>query len=74
MVEINHSKDIKTRYGHLKKILVKKGQKVKVQQKIGLLGNSGRSTGPHLHYEILFRGKPMNPKQFIKAGRYVFKN
>jgi len=72
-VEINHGMGFKTRYGHLHKILVKRGQRVTFRQKIGLLGNTGRSTGPHLHYEIVHNGKPKNPWQFIKAGRYVYK-
>ncbi len=74
LIEIKHNGNITTKYGHLNKILVKRGQKVKPYQKIGLLGNSGRSSGAHVHYEILFKGKPMNPHKFIKAGRYVFKN
>ena len=74
LIEIQHGAGVKTRYGHLHKIFVKKGQKIKSYKKIGLLGNSGRSTGPHLHYEVIFRGKPMNPRKFIKAGHYVFKN
>ncbi len=74
LVEIDHGAGIKTRYGHLNKILVKKGDKVKFRQKIALLGNTGRSTGHHLHYEISFRGKTRNPTNFIKAGRYVFQN
>ena len=53
LVEINHGKGFRTRYGHLHKILVKRGQKVDYRTKIGLLGNSGRSTGTHLHYEII---------------------
>ena len=72
LVEIDHGAGIKTRYGHLNETLVKKGQKVKFRQKIGLLGNSGRSTGKHLHYEIVFKNRPKNPMKFIKAGRYVF--
>ena len=73
LIVISHGAGLKTRYGHLSKILVKRGQKVSFLHKIGLLGNSGRSTGPHLHYEVLFKGKPKNPIKFIKAGRYVFK-
>jgi len=73
LIEIDHGAGLKTRYGHLNNILVKKGQKVDFHQKIGLLGNTGRSTGAHLHYEIVFRGKAKNPMKFIKAGRNVFK-
>lgn len=72
LVEIDHGAGMKTRYGHLAKTLVKKGEKVKFRDKIGLLGNSGRSTGAHLHYEVLFKGRPRDPMKFIKAGRYVF--
>ena len=73
-IEIDHGDGFKTRYGHLYKILVKRGQKVKFRHKIGLLGNSGRSTGPHLHYEVTHNGKQKNPWHFIKAGKYVYKN
>ena len=72
LIEVDHGAGIKTRYGHLHKTMVKKGQKVEFRQKIGLLGNTGRSTGAHLHYEILFKGKAKNPMKFIKAGRHVF--
>jgi murein DD-endopeptidase MepM/ murein hydrolase activator NlpD len=73
LIEIDHGAGLKTRYGHLQKIYVKKGQKITFRQKIGLLGNTGRSTGAHLHYEIVFRGRAKNPMKFIKAGRNVFK-
>ena len=73
MIEIDHGYGLVTRYAHLDKTLVKKGDKVGFNQEIALLGNSGRSTGAHLHYEILFQGKPKNPMNFIKAGRHVFK-
>ena len=73
MVEIDHGYGIRTRYAHLRKVLVKRGQEVGHRHKIGLLGSTGRSTGPHVHYEVRFDGKPLNPDKFIKAGRYVFK-
>ncbi len=73
MIEIDHGFGIRTRYGHLRKILVKKGQRIKHREKIGLVGNSGRSTGPHLHYEILSGTITVDPWRFIKAGKYVFK-
>jgi len=72
LIVIDHGAGLKTRYGHLNKILVKKGQKVKFRDRIGLVGNTGRSTGSHLHYEVTFRGRVKNPLKFIKAGRYVF--
>ena len=71
-IELDHGSGVKTRYGHLHKILVKRGQFVKFRKKIGLLGNSGRSTGPHLHYETVFNGKFMNPMKLLKAGKYVY--
>jgi murein DD-endopeptidase MepM/ murein hydrolase activator NlpD len=72
LVEIDHGAGLKTRFGHLNKIFVKKGQKIKFHHKIGLLGSTGRSTGAHLHYEVVFRGRAMDPIKFIKAGRNVF--
>ncbi|NQU57858.1 MAG: peptidoglycan DD-metalloendopeptidase family protein [Rhodospirillales bacterium] len=72
-VEITHGSGVKTRFGHLYKFFVKKGQKVKFHTKIGLLGSTGRSTGAHLHYEVIFKGRAKNPMKFIKAGRNVFK-
>ena len=73
LIEIDHGLGFKTKYGHLNKILVKRGQKVDYRAKIGLMGSTGRSTGPHLHYEILVKGRHHNPWRLIKAGRYVYK-
>ncbi len=72
MVEIDHGHGIKTRYGHLGKSHLKFGQRVKFKQYIGVMGNTGRSTGEHLHYEILVDDKPYDPWKFIEAGKYVF--
>ena len=71
MVVIDHGMNIRTRYGHLSRILVKKGQKVEFHDKIALTGSSGRSTGPHLHYEIWVDGQSYDPTRFINAGRYA---
>jgi murein DD-endopeptidase MepM/ murein hydrolase activator NlpD len=73
IVEIDHGLGIRTRYAHLKSISVKVGQTVEFRQQIGKLGNSGRSTGPHLHYEVQVNGKPFDPMNFLEAGKYVFK-
>ena len=69
MVEIDHGMGIVTRYAHMKKLLVKKGDKVDFRQPVGVVGNTGRSTGPHLHYEIRIDGEPLDPAGFIAAGR-----
>ncbi|MEX0809682.1 MAG: peptidoglycan DD-metalloendopeptidase family protein [Dongiaceae bacterium] len=73
LVEIDHGLGITTRYAHLKEISVEVGQTVDYRDEIGLLGSSGRSTGPHVHYEVRFNDRPFNPMNFLKAGRYVFK-
>ncbi len=73
VVEIDHGLGIKTRHGHLNKLLVKQGERVALRQKIGLMGSTGRSTGPHVHFEVLYQGTPRDPANFMEAGRYVFK-
>ena len=60
-VVIDHGYDYKTRYAHLSKILVRKGQEVVRGEEIAEVGNTGKSTGPHLHYEVLYKGKAQNP-------------
>jgi murein DD-endopeptidase MepM/ murein hydrolase activator NlpD len=72
VVYIKHAFGIETRYAHMAKIRVKKGQRVSRGQRIGDMGNSGRSTGTHLHYEVRVNGKDVNPMIYIKAGRDVF--
>jgi murein DD-endopeptidase MepM/ murein hydrolase activator NlpD len=74
LVEIDHGFGIRTRYAHLAEISVKKDEEVPNRAKVGLLGSSGRSTGPHLHYEVLVDGRPLNPKKFLEAARHVLKD
>ncbi|SHL52172.1 Murein DD-endopeptidase MepM and murein hydrolase activator NlpD, contain LysM domain [Roseovarius marisflavi] len=72
LVKIQHEFGIETRYAHMSKIRVEVGQRVSRGQQIGDMGNSGRSTGTHLHYEIRVGGKPVNPMIYIKAANNVF--
>ncbi len=65
MIAINHGYNLMTRYGHLDKLGVSKGQSVRRGQVIGEVGNTGRCTGPHLHYEVLLNGVPVNPLRYI---------
>ena len=62
---INHGYGLKTKYGHLSKIVVKRGQKVKRGEEIGAMGSTGKSTGPHLHYEVLVNNVASNPMKYI---------
>ena len=71
LVEIDHGHGFRSRYAHLNSISVKKGDTVAIGDTIGLMGSSGRSTGPHLHYEVWFNDKPYDPIDFLKAGRHV---
>jgi murein DD-endopeptidase MepM/ murein hydrolase activator NlpD len=71
MVEINHGYGIHTRYAHLSSILVQVGAKVGEGSAVGKLGSTGRSTGPHVHYEIWYDDVVRNPRNFIEAGRHV---
>ncbi len=63
-VIIEHKNNMQTLYGHLRQVNVEKGERVSSGQLIGLMGNSGRSTGPHLHYEIIVNGKNINPEKY----------
>ena len=67
-VEIDHGNGYTTAYAHLQNYLVKKGEHIKQGQIIGQVGNSGRSTGPHLHYEVRLNQKPINPTKFMKVA------
>ncbi len=71
MVEIDHGNNLITRYAHASKVLVKKGDLIKRGQKIAEVGTTGRSTGPHLHFEVLVGGVAQNPGKFLAAGRDV---
>lgn len=73
IVRIDHGCGVETVYSHLKRIKVRRGQEVTHRQIIGTLGSTGRSTGPHVHYEIRVNGVPLDPERFLEAGRYVFK-
>lgn len=69
LVEINHGNGYTTRYGHNSKLLVAAGDKVSKGQRIARMGSSGRSTGPHVHFEVLFNGNLVDPEQYIHAAR-----
>jgi murein DD-endopeptidase MepM/ murein hydrolase activator NlpD len=71
LVEIDHGKGIQTRYGHLSKILVAPFTRVKRGQLIALMGSTGRSTGPHLHYEVRIDGHAVNPVPFLQTADYL---
>jgi len=65
LIEINHGNGYTTRYGHNQRHLVEVGEKVKKGQQIALMGSTGRSTGPHVHFEVLHNGKTVNPSKYI---------
>lgn len=69
MIEVDHGNELISRYAHTSKVMVKKGDLIKRGQKIAEVGNSGRSTGPHLHFEVLVQGIPQDPQKFLNAGR-----
>ena len=68
MVEIDHGNDFITRYAHASKLLVKVGEVVRRGRKIADVGSTGRSTGPHLHFEVRYKGVPKNPARFLQAS------
>lgn len=69
MVEIDHGNDLVTRYAHASKLLVKEGALVKRGQKVAEVGSTGRSTGPHLHFEVRFKGAAQNPNRFLQNAQ-----
>ncbi len=71
MIEIDHGNDLITRYAHASKILVKKGDLIKRGQKIAEVGTTGRTTGAHLHFEVLVQGIAQDPQKFLAAGRTI---
>ena len=71
MVEVDHGMGIHTRYGHLSAITVRQGARVNKGTDIGRVGSTGRSTGPHVHYEVVYDNAVRNPSTFIEAGRHV---
>ena len=68
MIDVDHGNDLVTRYAHLSKLFVKEGDVILRGRKIALSGNTGRSTGPHLHFEVRFRGAAQDPKKFLVAN------
>lgn len=68
MIDIEHGNDLVTRYAHASKLLVKEGDVVQRGRRIAEVGNTGRSTGPHLHFEVRFKGAPQNPMRFLLAS------
>ncbi|MEN8198707.1 MAG: peptidoglycan DD-metalloendopeptidase family protein, partial [Thermodesulfobacteriota bacterium] len=68
-VEIDHGNGYRTKFAHMKKLLVKRGAQIKRGQSVGTVGNSGRSTGPHLHYEVCLNGKPVNPGKYMRVDK-----
>ena len=66
MVEVNHGNGLVTRYGHADETLVEVGETVAKGQTVALMGSTGRSTGPHVHFEVLKNGRKVNPLKYVK--------
>lgn len=71
MIEIDHGNELISRYAHASKVLVRKGDLIKRGQKIAEVGTTGRSTGAHLHFEVLVLGIPQDPQKFLSAGQHL---
>jgi murein DD-endopeptidase MepM/ murein hydrolase activator NlpD len=71
MVEIDHGAGLATRYGHMSRVDVEEGQWIQAGAIIGAIGSTGRSTGPHLHYEVRVDGGAVDPSRYIRAGRLL---
>lgn len=71
MVEIDHGNGLSTRYAHMSRIRVRQGDRIDTGDVVGEVGSSGRSTGPHLHYEVRRNGNAVDPLRFLKAGRKI---
>jgi murein DD-endopeptidase MepM/ murein hydrolase activator NlpD len=74
MVEVDHGNGLATRYGHLSQIDVRVGEPIRIGQVVGRMGSTGRSTGPHLHYETRIEGEAVDPQKFLNAGDRLFGN
>jgi murein DD-endopeptidase MepM/ murein hydrolase activator NlpD len=71
-IEIDHGNGLMTRYAHMSGYRARAGQKVAAGQVVGLIGSTGRSTGPHLHFEVRINDRPLNPRPFLEAAAHVF--
>ena len=71
LIEVDHGNDLVTRYAHASRVMVKKGDLVRRGQVIAEVGSTGRSTGPHLHFEVLVQGVYQDPKKFLDAGKHL---
>lgn len=69
LIEVNHGNGYSTRYGHSEKLLVSVGDAVTKGQPLALMGSTGRSTGPHVHFEVLYKGRTVNPRKYTLASR-----
>ena len=74
MIDVDHGNDLVTRYAHCSKLMVREGDLVQRGRKIGEVGSTGRSTGPHLHFEVRFRGAAQNPAKFLVTSTPLARN